>query len=112
LHLSFPHRFPLRLSVSSVVNQFLTTENTEEHREEIQLNAAFIAPSSLARPPETSALRCTRNARRPRSASTSRSPRACAAFTIPNVYFCPGTGTSTASSQVICRKTPVFGPPL
>src|SRR5207244_2464078 len=33
LHLSFPHRFPLRLSVSSVVNQFLTTENTEEHRE-------------------------------------------------------------------------------
>ena len=26
--------------------------------------------------------------------------------------FCPGTGKSTASSHVICRKTPVLGPPL
>src|SRR5205823_5133339 len=45
--------------------------------------------------------RCTRKAR-----------RACAAFTIPKVYFCPGTGRSLASSQVICKKTPLFGPPL
>src|SRR5262249_1545719 len=55
---------------------------------------------------------CTRSARRPRSARTPKSPRACAAFTIPKVYFCPGTARSDASSQVICRKTPLFGPPL
>ena len=36
----------------------------------------------------------TRKARRPRSASTSKSPRACAALTTPNVYFWPGTGRS------------------
>src|SRR5712692_9879489 len=56
--------------------------------------------------------RWTRRARRPRSARTAKSPRACAAFTTPKVYFCPGTGRSLASSQVICRKTPLFGPPL
>jgi len=41
-----------------------------------------------------------------------RSPRACAAFTAPNVYACPGTARSDASSHVIWRNTPVFGPPL
>ena len=39
-------------------------------------------------------------------------PRACAAFTTPKVYFWPGTGNSTASSQVICKNTPELGPPL
>src|SRR5881396_3656708 len=39
-------------------------------------------------------------------------PRACAAFTTPNVYACPGTARSAASSHVIWRNTPVFGPPL
>ena len=46
------------------------------------------------RPAATSAPRCTRSARRSRSASTWKSPRACAALTTPNVYFCPGTGRS------------------
>src|SRR6266478_1965126 len=55
---------------------------------------------------------CTRSALRPRSANTAKSPRACAAFTTPKVYFWPGTGRSILSSHVICKKTPVSGPPL
>src|SRR5437870_11201864 len=57
-------------------------------------------------------LRWTRNARRPRSARTAKSPQAWAALTTPKVYFCPGIGKSLASSQVICRNTPLLGPPL
>src|SRR6516164_2602233 len=53
------------------------------------------------RPAATSAPRCTRSARRSRSASTSKSPRAWAALTTPKVYFRPGTGKSTASPHVI-----------
>ena len=79
---------------------------------DIYASACLTAFVSVARPPRTSLPRCTRNARRPRSASTAKSPRACAAFTTPKVYFCPGTRMSTASSQVICRKTPELGPPL
>src|ERR1019366_1842015 len=47
-------------------------------------SAASIARASSANPASTS-LRCTRSARRPRSTSTSRSPRACAAFTTPKL---------------------------
>ena len=32
-------------------------------------------------------------------------------ITTPKLYFCPGISTSTAWSPVICRKTPVLGPP-
>src|SRR5207245_10714469 len=77
-----------------------------------QRMACVTASASVCRPRFTSAPRCARNARRLRSASTSKSPRACAAFTTPKVYFWPGTGRSFASSQVIWRNTPVFGPPL
>ena len=71
-----------------------------------------MAEPSCCKPASTSPTRCTRSARRPRSARTWKSPRACAAFTTPNVYFWPGTARSAASSQVICRNTPLFGPPL
>ena len=47
-------------------------------------SAASIARASSAKPASTS-LRWTRNARRPRSTSTSRSPLACAAFTTPKL---------------------------
>ncbi len=47
-------------------------------------SAASIARDSSSRPASTS-LRWTRNARRPRSTSTSRSPLACAAFTTPKL---------------------------
>src|SRR6185369_3361444 len=74
---------------------------------------AFItARPKISSPASTFFGKCTRSARLLRSAKTWKSPRACAAFTIPNVYFCPNTGKSTASSQVICRNTPLFGPPL
>ena len=72
----------------------------------------LVKARNAARPAGTSLPRCTRSARRFRSASTAKSPRACADFTTPNVYFAPGTARSTASSQVSCKKTPVFGPPL
>src|SRR5579862_5287793 len=75
-------------------------------------NACPIAACSFASPALTSLPRCTRSARLPRSASTAKSPRACAALTTPNVYFCSGTESSMESSHVICRKTPLLGPPL
>src|SRR6202043_3268657 len=75
-------------------------------------NACATAACSFPSPAFTFLPRCTRSARLPRSASTAKSPRACAALTTPKVYFCPGTATSFASSHVICRKTPLFGPPL
>jgi hypothetical protein len=37
---------------------------------------------------------------------------ACAAFTTPKLHACPGTSISPGSSQVICRNTPEFVPPL
>src|SRR6202021_845876 len=52
-----------------------------------------------------------RRARRSRSESTAKSPRAWAALTMPNVNFCPGTGISAASSQGGGKKTPGSGPP-
>ena len=33
-------------------------------------------------------------------------------FHDPEGVFSPGTATSSGSSHVICRNTPVFGPPL
>jgi len=36
----------------------------------------------------------------------------CAVFTTPKVKRRPGTSRSAASAQVICRKTPLLGPPL
>src|SRR5262249_29169669 len=75
-----------------------TARSTAEHR--------------LARAAVGSAPRWTRRVRRPRSASTARSPRAAAAFATPKVKRWPGTGRSCVSLMVICRKTPVFGPPL
>ncbi len=47
-------------------------------------SAESIAPASSTKPASTS-LRWIRNARRPRSTSTSRSPLACAAFTTPKL---------------------------
>jgi hypothetical protein len=38
--------------------------------------------------------------------------RACAALTVPKLYFAPGTCRSAESWQVTCRNTPLFGPPL
>ena len=67
-------------------------------------SACSMARPSAARPASRSPEIWTRKARRPRSASTSKSPRACAALTTPKVYFWPGTGRSSASSQVICRN--------
>ena len=48
-------------------------------------SAARIASCSVASADGTSPPRCTRSARRSRSASTWKSPRACAALTTPNV---------------------------
>ena len=59
-----------------------------------------------------SGLKMHANARRPRSVSTSKSPRACAALITPKLAFRPGTAKSFASSAVICRNTPLSGPPL
>src|SRR4029453_17857559 len=75
-------------------------------------SARSSAVRRATRPALTSRPRCTRIARRPRSPSTWRSPRAWAAFTTPKLYFCVGTSTSSVSSAVTMRNTPVFGPPL
>ncbi len=54
-------------------------------------NASVIAASSIvARPDARSPLMCTRNARRPRSVSTSKSPRACAALMTPKLALLAG----------------------
>ena len=39
-------------------------------------------------------------------------PRACAALMMPKLAFWPGTFRSFFSSAVICRNTPLSGPPL
>ena len=75
-------------------------------------SACRTASLRVVNPAATCEPRCTRRTRRSRSASTSKSPRASAALTTPKVYFWSGTWRSAASSQVICRNTPVFGPPL
>ena len=49
-----------------------------------QVRASLTRSLSVSSPAATSAPRCTRKTRRLRSASTSKSPRACAAFTTPN----------------------------
>src|SRR5262249_19877937 len=87
-------------------------DHPELHAPTPQLNARSAAAPSAASPALTSCMICARNARRPRSASTRKSPRACAALTTPNVAFRPGISRSAASSQVTCRNTPLFGPPL
>src|SRR6202158_4038707 len=95
-----------------LVRKALTTEDTEVHRGGNQLRASRTAFNNEDKPSLTSLPKCTRNARRPRSARTWKSPRACAALTTPKVYFAPGTCTSLALSHVICRNTPLLGPPL
>src|SRR5262249_18991704 len=87
-------------------------DHPELHAPAPQLNPRSAAAPSAASPALTSCMICARNARRPRSASTRKSPRACAALTTPNVAFRPGISRSAASSQVTCRNTPLFGPPL
>ena len=64
----------------------------DPENQSLQLSASRNAAANVARPAFKSLPRWTRNARRPRSASTWKSPRAWAALTMPKVYFCPGTG--------------------
>ncbi len=69
------------------------------------------AASSWAIPARRSR-RCSRMAGLSRRRSAPRSPRAWASWSLPSVYGSPGTSISSASAPVICRKTPVGGPPL
>jgi len=55
-------------------------------------------------PSFTTAPRWTLRVRRPRSTWTSRSPRACATFTMPKVNLLPGTCRSAASSQALSTQ--------
>ena len=84
----------------------------QPHHSELHQAPSSIASFNAASPSPTLPRMCTRSARRPRSCRTWKSPRACAAFTTPNVYFWPGTSRSAGSSHAICRNTPEFGPPL
>src|SRR5262249_10353489 len=91
-------------------------DHSQLHRDapynEGQPSALRAARSISARPAAPSPAICARNTRRPRSASTRKSPRACAAWIMTNVALRPGTGRSCPGSAVICRNTPVLGPPL
>src|SRR5205823_4997635 len=51
----------------------------------VYCNASSTALARIFRPPSVFAGRCTRNSRRPRSARTSKSPRAWAALTTPKL---------------------------
>src|SRR5581483_9342125 len=53
-----------------------------------------------------------RTTRRPRSASVSKSPIACARMSLPNANGLPGIGSSSPVASTTWRKLPVFGPPL
>src|SRR5262249_3955867 len=75
------------------------------------LSRAATASRSRAIPADRS-VRCSRTTGRPRPASACRSPAACAACSWPNVNGVPGTGRSSVTAPVICRKTPFCGPPL
>jgi hypothetical protein len=53
----------------------------KKKQKDVYPSACATASVNAARPAVTSPPRCTRRARRPRSANTPKSPRACAAFT-------------------------------
>ena len=64
---------------------FLHSPRPERPSQGSYCKACSTARCSVARPVSRSPVMCARSARRPRSARTSRSPRACAALTTPKV---------------------------
>src|SRR5258708_2919069 len=76
------------------------------------LPADFTAAASAFHPAAGSRPRVTLSTGSRREVSDCRSPKDCDCLRIEKLYGWPGMATSLLSSWTICRKSPVFGPPL